>query len=67
MRNNHSILIIVFPLKNFKIKKNFNLIRNFIQKRKKLKLTDNNHKYKLKIKTYESKNNWCYCIIGDNA
>lgn len=38
MRNNHSILIIVFPLKNFKNKKTFNLIRNFIQKRKKLKL-----------------------------
>ena len=38
MRNHHYILIIVFPLKNFKNKKTFNLIRDFIQKRKKLKL-----------------------------
>ena len=38
MRNNHSILIIVLLLKNFKNKKTFNLIRDFIQKRKKLKL-----------------------------
>lgn len=42
MRNNHSILIIVFPLKNFKNKKTFNLIRDFIQKRKKLEINQGN-------------------------